>query len=85
MKKNISRIFAVALLSFGSIYSMGIFAKVSVHGTVNNVTFVTCTGGCSISSGGWGTVNVCDQGGTCIRLFGQVREGIPRELEEPVD
>ncbi len=75
MKKNLSRIAAISSLIFAITYTAFASADVVVGDTVNGVTTVSCTGGCTFGGGGlFGGTTVCDQGGTCVTLRGWVKE-----------
>ena len=56
--------------------------SVTVHGTVNGITTVSCTGGCIIDRGFIGTT-VCDQNNVCIAVGGKIQE--KKEKEESTD
>jgi hypothetical protein len=64
-----------------ALYSFRTDAAVTIGNTVNGVTHVSCTGGCSFSSGGWGSTNVCDSGGQCVSVWGTLKEGPFGEAE----
>jgi hypothetical protein len=50
-------------------------ASVTVGDRVNGVTTVTCRGGCTFSGGIFGSTSVCDSGGACVSIWGDIQEG----------
>ena len=44
------------------------------HKTINGVTYVSCSGGCTLNRGFFGGTTACDSEGFCIEFAGKVRE-----------
>jgi hypothetical protein len=85
MKKVISRVFAVLFLSLSGLVSIGVLAKVTIHGTLNGTTYISCTGGCTFSSGWFGSTQACDANDVCVNVLGNVKEGtIPKDHDDPL-
>ncbi len=75
IKKVLSRIVAVSAFAFALLHSISASADITYHAYVNGTHYVSCTGGCSFSNGGWGRTTVCDSANLCMNYFGQVKEG----------
>ena len=54
--------------------------SVTGHGSKNGVTTVSCSGGCTITRGFFGSNRVCDSEGFCIDFIGPVKPIKHREI-----
>ena len=65
----------------------GISCSVTIHGTLNGITSVSCsTGACFVSSGFFGSTKVCDGNNVCVGVVGQVQDvGEKEEIKEEND
>jgi hypothetical protein len=75
MKKVASRAIALFMLSISGLWFYGFFAQVTIHGTFNGTTYVSCTGGCAYSPSWLGSTKVCDVNNACVRVSGKLKEG----------
>ena len=68
MKNSIQKLITIGVCGI-VVLSLNSFAGVTVHGTTNGVTTVSCTGGCTMAGGLLG-IEVCDSNDVCLTVRG---------------
>ena len=74
MKNKIAAVSAIVIFTSSLLYFSGYFSAVSVEKVINDVSYVSCDGGCKFEAPYLGFTHVCDGEGSCRYVAGKVRE-----------